>query len=134
MRWSTISGSAALLVAFLLVALMLVGTAGQADDVCHVELGRGWSTGRGQGKIAMTNTGTGCGATLAADPDVAILVDDIQLTVRPKNGVVAVTPPRFKYTPDAGFTGSDTFSLSARGRNRDGRPIELRGVVAVQVR
>jgi hypothetical protein len=128
MRWSSISGCAALL------ALLLVVTAGQADDACHVDLGRGWSTGRGQGRIVMKNTSAGCGATLVADPDAAIVVNDIQLTVRPQHGVVAVVPPRFKYTPDTGFTGADTFSLSARGRNRDGRPIELRGAVAVEVR
>jgi Bacterial Ig domain len=127
MRGSSIAGAGALL-------LLAVVTMGQAQDTCRVDLGRGWSTGGGQGRIVMKNTSAGCGATLAADPDAAILVDDIQLIVRPQHGVVAVVPPRFKYTPDTGFTGTDTFSLSARGRNRDGRPVELRGTVTVEVR
>ena len=126
MRWSSIAGAGALL----LLAVVIMG---QAHDGCRVDLGRGWSTAGGQGRIVMKNSGAGCSATLVADPDAAILVDDIQLTVRPQHGVVAVVPPRFKYTPDAGFTGTDTFSLSARGRNRDGRPVELRGAVVVEV-
>src|SRR6187402_2866855 len=114
MRWSSIVGAAALL-------LLVVVTVGQTQDACRVDLGRGWSTGVGQGRIVMKNTGAGCGATLAADPDAAILVDDIQLTARPRHGVVTLAPPRFTYTPDAGFAGADNFSLSARGASRDGR-------------
>jgi len=119
----------------LLIALLLAGTsAARAQELCRVDLGRGWTTGAGQGRIVMRNTGVGCTAVLESVPDIAIPVEDIRLVLRPQHGVVTLAPPRFTYTPNPGFTGSDNFGLAARGLSRDGRPLVLRGDVTVEVR
>ena len=118
---------------WLLTALVLVGaSAVPAQELCRVDLGRGWATGFGQGRIVMRNTGVGCGAMLDAS-GAAVPIQEMQLLLRPQHGVVTLTPPRFTYTPEGDFTGRDSFSLSARGIGRDGRPIELRGEVTVEV-
>jgi hypothetical protein len=67
-------------------------------------------------------------------PPQKIAVDKIAVISPPKSGVVVVTVPRFEYTPNTGFTGDDSFELSAEGPGgpKVGR-ITLRGVVFVRV-
>lgn len=118
----------------LVIAILLTSSPmAHAQEACRVELGAGWSTGSGQGRIVMRNMGTGCGGALQADAPMGLSVQDIQVVRPPQHGVVALAPPRFTYTPSVGFTGTDKFSLAATGRGRDGRRMDLRGEVTVEV-
>ena len=123
------------LVLMLVASLVVSADApSHAQAACQVDLGRGWSTGVGKGRMVMGNTGNGCTGVMVAVPEAGIPVDHIDLVTRPSHGVVHLAPPRFTYTPAPGFRGADNFSLSARGVGRDGRPIQLRGEVIVEVR
>ena len=127
-------GAVEALAAIAFLALVAGAAPGHAQD-CQVDLGRGWATGTGQGRIVMKNTGVGCTAVLIADPDSgASTIDDMRITLRPQNGAVTVAPPRVTYTPNPGFRGMDNFGLTARGLGRSGQPISLRGDVTVEVR
>lgn len=104
-----------------------------ADDACRVELSRGWSSGTGTGKIVMKSTQKRCGEALYTLPMDKVAVDVIQVVKPPQNGTITIEVPKFFYSPKAGFTGADRFTLRAEGPDRDGRRLKLMGEVTVQV-
>jgi len=81
----------------------------------------------------MRNTGQPCEGTLYADPDARIFADTLQVVSQPSYGTVSVSPPRFSYTPNAGYVGRDRFELRGAGGARGGRRITLGGEVTVLV-
>jgi hypothetical protein len=58
------------------------------------------------GTITMTNTGQACGRQLSFAPDAPL-----EVMQQPGHGSVALTGPRFDYTPSPGYVGPDSFVI-----------------------
>jgi hypothetical protein len=107
-------------------------TAATAEIECKIDLGRGWSSGTGAGKLTVKNNQKRCGDTMYVVPENRIPVDTIQIVKPPQNGTVTIEAPKLFYTPKPGFVGQDRFTLSAEGPADRGR-VKLMGEVTVQV-
>jgi hypothetical protein len=56
--------------------------------------------------ITVTNTGQACGRQLSFAPD-----SRLEIVRQPGHGSVALTGPRFDYTPSPGYVGPDSFVI-----------------------
>ena len=70
--------------------------------------------------MAVTTPGQPCGTKLWVQTGV-IPFEALRATLRPRHGNLVVSDPtQFSYSPDADYTGADTFEIIARGNNRGG--------------
>ena len=58
------------------------------------------------GTITVANTGQACGRQLSFAPD-----SRMEIMRQPGHGSVALTGPRFDYTPSPGYVGQDSFVI-----------------------
>lgn len=102
---------------------------------CTGTNGRGWGSGQGAGKFAMSASDKSCriGFTNFIDDKKKTQVPATQVTVTrgPKSGKVQVTGKGLVYTPNGGFKGSDTFCTKNTSPKVKGT---LAGCITVTVR
>ncbi len=106
-----------------ILSLMLGSVSAEA---CKVSLSRGWSKGGGTGTLVMQAGGKDCGGTLYTRRSQP--ATSAKVVKAPKNGRVATSGGSFAFTPNAGFRGQDSFSISGGGSG-----IGLSGTVSVTV-
>lgn len=123
-----------------LISAIVVGfsalSAGAAMAECKGSNGRGWGSGKGEGKYEMTSKDKVCLINFPNFIDDAaktsIPATEVKLSRAPKNGTIGVTAQGLIYTPITGFKGADTFCT--RNTTPKVRGKTLSGCVTVTVR
>jgi hypothetical protein len=114
------------IIATVLAALASLPAAAQTSG-CSVDIGRGAAQGGSQGNMTVV-AGRSCGANLYIRPQTQTATTSIALATPPAHGNVVMTQPnRFDYTPAAGFSGTDSFVITAQ-------PAPFRVTMTVTVR
>ncbi len=107
-----------------------------AEAACTGSNGRGWATGGGAGQFEMSAADKTCPIDFPGAMNEAtgtrIPATQVKITRPPSSGKVAVTKSGLVYTPNKGFTGSDTFCTSNTTPKVPGAT--LSGCVTVSVR
>ena len=107
-----------------------------AEAACTGSNGRGWGTGSGAGQFEMVAADKTCRMSFQGVTNEAartrIPATEVTITRAPSSGKIAVTKSGLVYTPNKGFTGSDTFCTSNTTPKAPG--ITLSGCVTVTVR
>lgn len=110
-------------------------TIGTAEAACKGSNGRGWASGKGNGKYQMTAADKSCsinfpGFIFKNKPRVP--AKQVSITRPPKSGTVKVTGSGVVYTPSPGFKGSDKFCTKNTSPKVKGQA--LSGCVTVAVK
>ena len=121
-----------IIAAFALV--MLTSTAAYAE--CSGSNGRGWGSGKGDGKFEMTAADKRCQISFPNFIDdvkkTKIAASDMKLTRGPKNGQISLSKIGPIYTPNPGFQGEDKFCTKNTSAEVKGKT--LAGCVTVSVK
>lgn len=122
-----------------LAAAFLIGlfSASAAEAACTGSNGRGWGSGRGDGKFEMAASDKSCRIGFPSFINDAnktsIPATEVTVTRTPKSGRVSVVAGRgLLYTPNNGFKGRDTFCT--RNTTPKVRGKSLSGCITVTVR
>lgn len=111
-------------------------TLSAAQAACSGTNGRGWGSGNGAGQFEMTTADKSCRIShpgfVNDRAGTRIVADKVTLTRAPSSGKLAVSTGGVIYTPNKGFTGSDTFCTSNTSPKVPGQT--LSGCVTVSVR
>jgi hypothetical protein len=100
------------IIAATLTALAFWPAAAQTPG-CLVDIGRGAAQGGSQGNMRVV-PGRSCGASLYIRPQTQTPTTSVTLATPPAHGTVVITQPnRFDYIPAAGFSGADSFVITA---------------------
>ena len=84
----------------------------RVDKACYTTPFRGIDTAAGAvAFMRVVNNGKPCSVRLTRGPGRSY--DELFLTKEPKHGIVAINGSSFYYTPSTGFTGTDTFTITA---------------------
>ncbi len=114
-------------------AFLMTSPAAQA--ACNGGLGRGWGSGKGDGKFEMGASDSVCligFANFVNDAtDSRVPAKQVTLTRAPKNGKIGLTDNGVVYTPNPGFKGADKFCTRNKAEGEKGT---LSGCVTVTVR
>ena len=107
----------------------------EAHAACTGSNGRGWASGRGAGKFAMTAADKSCfiGVPGFIVGKKRTPASTSKITKQPKSGKVTIAQGRgFTYSPKAGFKGKDRFCSSSTSQKFKGQ--RLAGCIAITVR
>ena len=80
---------------------------------CDAKTGRGWARWGGIGSITVSQDGLACGMQIFSYPDRNIPATNLIVAASPANGHVVIERNSFAYTPNPGFSGTDTFKIAA---------------------
>lgn len=115
------------------IAGLLATSAAQAE--CTGGLGRGWASGKGDGKFEMAAGDKHCVMSYPAFINDATktktFATKVALSRAPKSGKITLSPDGVVYTPAAGFKGSDKFCTK---NTTDAVKGTLSGCITVTVR
>jgi hypothetical protein len=113
----------------------LAVSASSAFAACEGSGGRGWASGKGDGKYEMAGSDKTC---LIGYPNfiddatkTRVPATEVTLTRAPKSGKIGLTAKGLVYTPAAGFKGSDKFCTKNTAKGHKGT---LSGCITVTVR
>lgn len=106
-----------------------------AHAACSGGLGRGWASGKGDGKFEMAASDRSCliayPAFMDSSGSIRTPATQTALTRAPKSGAITLAPDGLVYTPAAGFKGADKFCIRNTTPAQVGK---LSGCVTVTVR
>lgn len=119
----------------LVIGGFLAATASSALAACEGSNGRGWGSGKGDGKYDMAAADKTC---LIGYPNfiddvkkTRVPATEVSLTRAPKSGTITLSAKGLVYTPAQGFKGSDKFCTKNTAKGEKGT---LAGCITVTVR
>ncbi|MEI4486395.1 hypothetical protein V8J36_09345 [Frigidibacter sp. MR17.14] len=115
------------------VALLIsLAAATTASAACDGGLGRGWASGKGDGKFTMVAADKSCPISYPAFiyDTRKVPATEMKLTRAPKSGKLSLSASGPVYTPNAGFKGADKFCIRNTAKGEKG---SLSGCVTVTV-